>query len=319
MNKEIEEEVVGVLKNPNDVELENIQAEELSPLNQAVVEKEIPGVTAPISDSENKNWNVWKPDKTQNESINNTEEVSQNTYKEAAAFDKGPLDAPEQVIGEQRTQQATGDGTPKETYQLPTETAKQAADSILGMSNNVLRIGGGYFIKIKKHKEFYEFDEIVELIDAQNEKNIKRIALDKEDKALLKPILVTILKKKAKTLTPEQQLMGAVLSILMKKAQVVMEVRAENDLLVERILDIVREEKGYSDLDEDDDGPIQDVDKEVSKAYQDINGVAPSEDIENEQVQSEVSEAYDDEPEIIETIMEIAEEEDGNKKQEQNE
>ena len=202
---------------------------------------------------------------------------------------------------------------------MPTETAKQAVDSILGMSNNVLRIGGGYFIKIRKHKEFYEFDEIVELIDAQNEKNVKRIVLDKEDKALLKPILVTILKKKAKTLTPEQQLMGAVLSILMKKAQVVMGVRAENDLLVERILDIVREEKGYSDLDEDDDEPIQDVDKEVSRAYQDINGTAPSEDIENEQVQSEVSEAYDDEPEIIETIMEIAEEEDGNKKQEQNE
>ena len=47
--------------------------------------------------------------------------------------------------------------------------------------------------------------------------------------------------------------MGAVVSVLMKKAQVVMEVRAENNLLEERILYIIREEKGYSDQDEVED------------------------------------------------------------------
>jgi len=59
-------------------------------------------------------------------------------------------------------------------------------------------------------------------------------------------LLIAILKKKAKKLTPEQQLLGAVLSILMKKAQVVMEIRAENEILLDRILDIIREEKANS-------------------------------------------------------------------------
>ena len=44
--------------------------------------------------------------------------------------------------------------------------------------------------------------------------------------------------------------MGAVISILMKKAQVVLEVRAENNLLENRILDIVRQEKGETEVDD---------------------------------------------------------------------
>jgi hypothetical protein len=44
--------------------------------------------------------------------------------------------------------------------------------------------------------------------------------------------------------------MGAVISILMKKAQVVMEVRAENSLLENRILDIVRQEKVETEVED---------------------------------------------------------------------
>ncbi|MCB0536743.1 MAG: hypothetical protein KDE33_04365, partial [Bacteroidetes bacterium] len=115
--------------------------------------------------------------------------------------------------------------------------------TLLGMTDNVLAVGSGFFVKIKKHKDFYDFEEIVQVIDEQNAKNVKRIKLDEEDKILLRPLLIAILKKKAKKLTPEQQLLGAVLSILMKKAQVVMEIRAENEILLDRILEIIREEK----------------------------------------------------------------------------
>ena len=87
------------------------------------------------------------------------------------------------------------------------------------------------------------FDFLSRTLDEQNAKNVKRIKLDEEDKILLRPLLIAILKKKAKKLTPEQQLLGAVLSILMKKAQVVMEIRAENEILLDRILEIIREEK----------------------------------------------------------------------------
>ena len=130
-----------------------------------------------------------------------------------------------------------------EDFELPTGHAKQAADTLLGMTDNVLAVGSGFFVKIKKHKDFYDFEEIVQVIDEQNAKNVKRIKLDEEDKILLRPLLIAILKKKAKKLTPEQQLLGGVLSILMKKAQVVMEIRAENEILLDRILEIIREEK----------------------------------------------------------------------------
>ena len=120
----------------------------------------------------------------------------------------------------------------------------------MGVTDNVLEVGGGFFIKIKKHKEFYDFEEVIQVIDGQNERNVKRMKLDKEDKALLRPLLAAMLKKKTKQLTPEQQLIGAVLSILMKKARVVMEIRAENEILVDRILDIIREERGYAPGDE---------------------------------------------------------------------
>jgi len=37
--------------------------------------------------------------------------------------------------------------------------------------------------------------------------------------------------------------MGAILSILIKKTQVVMEIKVENDILLDRIIEIVQEQK----------------------------------------------------------------------------
>ena len=121
------------------------------------------------------------------------------------------------------------------------------------MTDNVLSVGGGFFVKIKKHEGFYGFEEIIQIIDEQNDKNIKRIKLDKEDKILLRPLLIAFIKQKTNKLTLEQQILGAALSILMKKAQVVMEIRAENEILLERLLEIIKEEKTQEtpDLDEE--------------------------------------------------------------------
>ncbi len=312
MKKELEKEVVDVLKNPNNVDFENIQDEELSPLNKAVIEKEIAGVSKP------KDWNIWKGGSPKQEDNMSEKEMNSANGMEQETFnmrDEQPLDAPEQEIGEGFDDDAIDDGqlnddSAKEEFELPTDAAKQAADSIFGTVNNLIDLGGGYFVKIKKHKEFYDFDEIIELIELQNEKNVKRIKLDKEDKSMLKPLLVQILKRKAKKLTPERQLMAIVLSILFKKGRAIMEIKAENDLLVERILDIVREEKGYSDQDlksEDDERDILDM------AYEEINGKpgpkkeeAPiKEKIEIDPVI--VEEEYDEEPRMGSAIIEMAE------------
>ena len=171
------------------------------------------------------------------------------------------LDAPEQEINGNGFDTEADETVTDQDFEVPLAQANQAADAILGMSNNVLAVGGGYFVKIRKHQEFYEFEEIIQVVDQQNDKNVERIKLDKEDQALLRPLLAQVLRRKAKKLTPEQQLMGAVISILMKKAQVVMEVRAENSLLENRILDIVRQEKVETEV---EDIKEEDENKDVS-------------------------------------------------------
>lgn len=261
MQDKIAQEVQDALTaTPEEINFEQLQNEDSSPLNQPVIEKDIGGERPVETDEEKqKSWNVWKPEqehKTLDElepgRSGNTQtdfrtKVEAKVEKEK---EREPLDAPEQEINGNGFDTETDDTVTDQDFEVPLAQANQAADAILGMSNNVLAVGGGYFVKIRKHQEFYEFEEIIQVVDQQNEKNVERIKLDKEDQALLRPLLAQVLRRKAKKLTPEQQLMGAVISILMKKAQVVMEVRAENSLLENRILDIVRQEKGETEVED---------------------------------------------------------------------
>ncbi len=238
--KDIHSEVEQVLNSgAENVAFEEIPDENNSPLNQPVVEDEIghgKKVVTPKQEAD--------PIKENEEHVESDEK--EETEKEPSInddFDQNIYDVPEQEIGSYEEGEDSLGELDGEDFELPTGHAKQAADTLLGMTDNVLAVGSGFFVKIKKHKDFYDFEEIVQVIDEQNAKNVKRIKLDEEDKILLRPLLIAILKKKAKKLTPEQQLLGAVLSILMKKAQVVMEIRAENEILLDRILEIIREEK----------------------------------------------------------------------------
>lgn len=329
MKDEIAQEVKDALTTaPEEITFEDIQSEQNSPLNQPVIEKDIGG-ERPITEQEHlqeqekqKSWNVWKPERPHTmpeEAFGNNGESPEfrKTVEENVAQEKReqPLDAPEQEINGNGYEDDDEPQPTDEDFELPLSQANQAADALLGMSNNVLEVGGGYFVKISKHKEFYEFDEIITVIDEQNNKNVARIKLDKEDKALLRPLLAQILRKKAKKLTPEQQLMGAVLSILMKKAQVVLEVRAENNILEERILDIVREEKSNTsdtvDLEdetyEDDfeEEPEEDeieveVYKErsvnVEKVQTPENNITAYEEVDEDLPENTILEVADDQP-----------------------
>ena len=267
MQDKIAQEVQDALTaTPEEINFEQLQNEDSSPLNQPVIEKDIGGERPVESEDEKqKSWNVWKPEqehKTLDELEPGRSGNTQTDFrtKVEAKFEKEKaqeqLDAPEQEINGNGFDTEADETVTDQDFEVPLAQANQAADAILGMSNNVLAVGGGYFVKIRKHQEFYEFEEIIQVVDQQNDKNVERIKLDKEDQALLRPLLAQVLRKKAKKLTPEQQLMGAVISILMKKAQVVMEVRAENSLLENRILDIVRQEKGETkieDIEEEDE------------------------------------------------------------------
>ncbi len=270
MQDTIAQEVQDALTaSPEEINFEQLQNEDSSPLNQPVIEKDIGG-ERPVETEEEKqkSWNVWKPEqehKTLDElepgRSGNTQTDFRSSVEAKVEKEKArePLDAPEQDINGNGFDADEDDTVTDQDFEVPLAQANQAADAILGMSNNVLAVGGGYFVKIKKHQEFYEFEEIIQVVDEQNNKNVERIKLDKEDQALLRPLLAQVLRKKAKKLTPEQQLMGAVISILMKKAQIVLEVRAENNLLENRILDIVRQEKGETEVDDIEEEDSEEV------------------------------------------------------------
>ena len=230
-----------------EIQFEELENEANSPLNQPVLEKEV-GHSSIVE-------NVIEPGLTEQEQAANPNEQDEQKISEQQQKKPtpAPLDAPEQEIAENYDYNQVEEEQQEEGLELPTGHATAAADTFLGIANNVLEVGSGFFVKIKKHKEFYDFDEIIQVIDEQNQKNVKRIKLDEEDKILLRPILIAILKKKAKQLTPEQQLIGAALSILMKKVQVVFEIKKENELLTAKILDIIRQEKGQAVEQEQED------------------------------------------------------------------
>jgi|3_EtaG_2_1085321.scaffolds.fasta_scaffold00034_40 hypothetical protein len=253
MGKTVEEEVKEVLNQATEnVAFEDALDAESSPLNQPVAENEIGHHSSATASEKQENL---KGHDALTESLEKEEpEESQSTQqpKEEDFYFKNNTkdDVPEQEIGSGEYDEQAEDEIPgAEEFEIPHSHAKRATEAIFGIADNVITVGGGFFIKIKKHKEFYDFDEVIQLIDENNEKNVRRLKLDEDDKILLRPLLIAMLKQKAKQLTPEQQLSAAILSILMKKAQMVMEIKAENEILVERILDVIREEKGYSDQD----------------------------------------------------------------------
>lgn len=306
MSKSIEEEVQEVLNQTTDkVEFEEPLDPQSSPLNQPVVENEI-GHTKPEPKKESVKEPVPKAEEPVAAVQEKVEEEANTSKEDELNFEANETDnVPEQEIGsgtynEQLEEELSNDEG--ENFELPSGHARQAADTILGMTDNIMAVGGGFFIKIKKHKEFYDFEEVIQVIEEQNEKNIKRLKLDEEDKILLRPLLISMLKRKAKKLTPEQQLLGAVLSILMKKAQVVMEIKAENEILVERILDVIREEKGYSDQDLDEEEPEPTPEPPKPEPKQTVV-IEPEEEIEEVEVEQEEVNP------LKNAIMEVAEDE----------
>lgn len=236
-NKEL---IENVLKKDNqDIDFEPIPEENTSPLAQPVVKKS--DTSGDVSAAKNGTAQNTTTNAEQDTQETSTEPPKQEHTQQAK---EEFTDAPEQEVDAEPTEEEKEKtGQNNEEFAMPLEHAQLMADSIIGSINNtVLEVGCGYFVTISKHKDFYDFEELIQVIDEQNVKNIKRMKLDEEDKALLRPLLIHILRKKAAALSPEKQLLMVALSILIKKAKIVMEIRTENEMLVERIRDIIRQE-----------------------------------------------------------------------------
>ena len=113
---DIQDEIREVLSHPEKVGLEEVIAEEDSPLNEPVVEREPPPQpgTAP----------------------NQHAEVPPPGEEDPYQTD----DVPEQHIDEGYHPES-----PEEDHvEIPESHAKMAADTFLGITDNVLEVGGGY-------------------------------------------------------------------------------------------------------------------------------------------------------------------------------
>ncbi len=230
-----------------EIAFEPVPEENESPLAQPVVDKSQPAHEINTSGNEGSN--------------------SGGTNTEEPKTREKPTDAPEQKIDEEPAGNSKEDDQSQgDEFSIPLEHAGMMADSIIGTVNNTLfEVGGGYFVTIRKHKDFYDFEEVLQVIDEQNVKNIKRLKLDEEDKALIRPLLIHILRKKSAELSPEKQLLMVVLSILIKKTKAVMEMRSENEILVERIRDIIRKEMSTYHSEEKQNQRFRDEDQHTKE------------------------------------------------------
>lgn len=227
------------------IEYEEISEVSTSPINEPVKEGEVSDGFA-----QEKSQTLEQP-------IDADEKLPEGILEEYEE-ELPPTDAPEQVVDDEEEEEFEAENGLHANAASPIDEANEhaaiAADTFLGIADNVLEIGGGFFIKIKKNKSHVYFDELIERsqlkdfkkigtdIDQLNAANIKRIKLDDADRALLRPVLIEVLKKKTKQLTPEQQLAAITISIGIKKAQAVMEMKAANAIFAQNLNDRIEKQ-----------------------------------------------------------------------------
>lgn len=240
MESREEEEIKKALSEQmEDMEFESIPETENSPINEPVKSGEVSTrdsepAKQPTSFKALNDGSFYGDQMIVEESENLEEKDVVDSYE--------PLDAPEQAVDLSEEDVLNQEPANAPKTEIPDSHVGLAADSLLGVTNNVLEIGGGFFVKIKKTKEILAFEEAIRIVDNQNKRNIQRIKLDEEDQALLRPILIQVLKNRAEELTPEQQLVAAAISILLKKAQLMAEIRSENKELETNIIERIRAE-----------------------------------------------------------------------------
>ena len=194
-----DEEITKALEDQNPP-LEEPAPDKLSPLNQPVTDPENDHPPAP-------------------------EDSYQDDFNHRNLSD----DAPQQDLHQNNPESHSA------AFEIPKEQAQVAADSLISGFDNCLEISGGFFVRIKKLPEFYDFDQIIESIDDQNGRNINHVKLSEQEKDQLKPLVTAVIQKRAKKLTPEQQLLGVLTTILAKKVQVIVQIKQENNILLEKI------------------------------------------------------------------------------------
>ncbi|MGB3468499.1 MAG: hypothetical protein WBA74_24655 [Cyclobacteriaceae bacterium] len=228
---ELDEEIVKVLEaDPDEISLENVMED--SPLNQPVVEK-----AAPVEQ----------------------QALDTEIYDDEYAPEQDPegetiMDAPEQVINEHTNPQAETISAEDEKL-LDKEFGMMADSAINGLSQ--LLMLPYPFVRIKPDPELMEYEETANHITESNQTLKESLPISKEEKAMLKPPLKAVLRKRAVKISPESQLAAVTASILLNKAALVYQMAKANKALVTSMKEQIKEMKAYQedfheeDLDQD--------------------------------------------------------------------
>jgi len=132
-----------------------------------------------------------------------------------------------------------GDGT--SPFNIPSGSANDLIDFGQKGLNYAIGIFGPMLVGVKLHKEFYNYNGVVEQIKEQNEKNTERIKFDNEDIDMIREPLVAMMQEKGiRGLTNGEKLVVGLLMIGVKKAKIVVEIKKENKILENNLMDLIR-------------------------------------------------------------------------------
>lgn len=132
-----------------------------------------------------------------------------------------------------------GDGT--SPFNIPSGSANDLIDFGQKALNYGIGIFGPMLVGVKLHPQFYNFKGVVEEIKEQNEKNTEKIKFDDEDINMIRePIVAMMQEKGIRGLTNGEKLVVGLLMIGVKKAKVIVEIRKENKILENKLMDLIR-------------------------------------------------------------------------------
>ena len=145
---EIHDEVHQVLSNQDEIQFEELPSEDSSPLNQPVVEKQEQEQEQPVSTQEQSDVSQEEP-----ESENDSSSEEQQEQYEAEEVDVAPAQSLDEHYSVAELMYSDED------FELPNGHAKQAADTILGSTADVLPGGGVHLGTIRKQTECDDLHE----------------------------------------------------------------------------------------------------------------------------------------------------------------
>lgn len=154
-------------------------------------------------------------------------------------FEPSPPPEGDENYAETHNINDAGDGT--SPFNIPSGSANDLIDFGQKGLNYAIGIFGPMLVGVKLHREFYNYNGFVEQVKEQNEKNTERIKFDNEDIDMIREPLVAMMQEKGiRGLTNGEKLMVGLLMIGVKKAKVIVEIKKENKILENNLLDLIR-------------------------------------------------------------------------------